>query len=72
MKEKDSQLLNFGKYYRQSPLAVSRTDPSYIIWLYENIKPSPCSRELYKVCKDREETLDPEMMEHYENGGDRE
>ena len=46
----DHSRLTFGKYKGLTPDEVSEDDPSYIKWMYENIKPKKCSQWLYEVC----------------------
>lgn len=48
----DKTPLPFGKYRGMTPDEISEEDPSYIVWMYETIKPKRCSRFLYSVCKD--------------------
>lgn len=45
----DHSRLTFGKYTGLTPDEVSEFDPSYIKWMYENIKPKKCSQWLYEV-----------------------
>jgi uncharacterized protein (DUF3820 family) len=47
----DHTPLNFGKYKGKTPDEISEHDPSYIVWMYNNIKPKPCSEWLMEVCK---------------------
>lgn len=49
--DKDSIPLEFGKYKGSTPEEIAELDPSYIAWLYEKIKPSPCSKQLYLACE---------------------
>ena len=51
--ELDHKPLNFGKYKGLSPDEISETDPDYIIWMYTNVKPPPCSAYLYGVCREQ-------------------
>lgn len=48
----DSRPLTFGKHKGSTPEEIAQDDPSYIVWLYENIDPSPVSEELYEQCVD--------------------
>lgn len=43
----DEVALDFGKYAGMTPLQVFGADPSYIVWLYENVTPKRCSEVLY-------------------------
>jgi hypothetical protein len=42
----DTIPLDFGKYRGMTPEAVSAIDPSYIVWLYDTVKPPACSKHL--------------------------
>lgn len=42
----DTQPLAFGKYKGHTPEEVVEFDPSYIQWLYNEVKPRVCSRAL--------------------------
>ena len=46
----DETPLTFGKYKGMTPDEVSEQDPSYIVWMYETIKPKRCSYFLYQCC----------------------
>lgn len=46
----DKTPLAFGKYKGQTPVEVASTEPSYVVWMYENVKPRPCSKSLYRYC----------------------
>ena len=45
---KDKQPLVFGKYRGKTPEEVYQTDPGYIVWMHENVTPSPVSKDLYQ------------------------
>lgn len=47
----DHTPLTFGKYKGQTPDEVSESDPAYIVWMYNNIKPKKCSAWLAEACK---------------------
>lgn len=47
----DFEPLTFGKYKGQTPAEVAEFDPNYIIWLYDNVQPRPCTRALYEDCE---------------------
>ena len=48
----DDTPLRFGKHRGSTPNQVAQTDPSYIVWLYENANSPPIvSRPLYLACE---------------------
>ena len=49
-KDIDSRALTFGKYKGQTPDDISESDPSYIVWLWDNVPDPPVSRALYLAC----------------------
>lgn len=51
MKHLDETPLTFGKYKGKTPDEISDLDPSYIVWMYDTIKPHLCSEAMYKYCK---------------------
>ena len=57
----DSIPLSFGKYINQTPEQVAERDPQYILWMYDNIKPKPCTKQLRDYCemdiRDEEEII---------------
>lgn len=55
-KNLDRSPLVFGKYIGQTPEEIAEEDPAYIVWMYENIKPRRCSKDLAIACEqdDRE------------------
>lgn len=71
----DNRPLNFGKHKGNTPSSLLDTDPSYIIWMYDNINPPPCSKSLYDFAK--QELEDADLLSelacyyHAENFGDR-
>jgi hypothetical protein len=46
----DDQKLTFGKHKFRTPHEIAEDDPSYIVWLYENINPKVVSKSLYIAC----------------------
>lgn len=48
----DETPLTFGKYSGRRPVSVAKRDPGYIIWLWENVKPSIVSKALVQECED--------------------
>ena len=59
----DKTLLTFGKYRGMTPDEVSEYDPSYVVWMYETIKPKRCSYFLYECCL---RDLKPDEEEEYD------
>lgn len=50
----DHTPLTFGKYKGKTPSEIAVDDPSYIVWMHNNIKRPLCS---YVLAKDCAETL---------------
>lgn len=49
--ELDHAPMMWGKKHRdRSPNTVAEIDPDYVVWMYENVKPVPCSKLLYDAC----------------------
>jgi len=48
----DDQPLLFGKYVGKTPKEVLEEDPSYIVWLFDNIE-NQVSQELYEEALDK-------------------
>ena len=59
----DKTLLTFGKYRGMTPDEVSEHDPSYVVWMYETIKPKKCSSFLYESSM---RDLKPDEEEEYD------
>ena len=49
--DKDTSPLSFGKYKGKTPEEVAGFDGSYVVWMFENVKPPPCSKELAEACE---------------------
>lgn len=49
--EIDNTPITFGKYKGHTPEEISVIDPSYIVWMFDNIKPAKCSKELRDGCE---------------------
>ena len=47
----DELPLTFGKYKGQTPEKITEHDPSYIVWLNENVRPQRVSKELAEACE---------------------
>lgn len=48
----DHTPLTFGKHRGETPDEISEYDPAYVVWIYNNIKPHPCSSWLAERCKE--------------------
>lgn len=48
----DDRPLTFGKHKGSTPNELMETDPKYLVWLYENIKPQVVSKDLYMNAAD--------------------
>lgn len=51
MADLDHTPLTFGKYAGQTPDEISEHDPSYIVWMYNTIRPHKCSEWLKEACE---------------------
>jgi len=49
--EPDFRPLTFGKYKGKTPEEVAQIDPSYVCWMYKEVKPTPCSLALKNECE---------------------
>ncbi len=67
----DEMCLTFGKYRGVSPADLSIIDPHYIVWMYDNVKPIPCSLELMLACQEEAEIMEMSAYFEAENYGDR-
>lgn len=45
----DDRPLTFGKYKGETPNEISRKDPQYLAWIYDNVTPCPVSKDLYNL-----------------------
>ena len=61
MMDLDLTPLKFGKYKGQTPEEIAEHDPSYIQWMYDTIKPPPCSKELALACEQDERDEEDEL-----------
>lgn len=48
----DRTRLQFGKYKGIAPEDIARSDPGYVLWLYNTVEPKRCSRDLALACED--------------------
>lgn len=47
----DDQKLTFGKHKFRTPNEIAEDDPSYIVWLYDSVKPRVVSKSLAVACE---------------------
>lgn len=47
----DDVPLSFGKHKGESPNEIAQEDPGYIVWIYDNIDPKPCTKDLRDACE---------------------
>ena len=57
----DDTPLTFGKYEDKTPNEIAHIDPSYVVWLYDNLEKKFCSAELRDMCEEAK-------YESYEDG----
>jgi hypothetical protein len=75
--ELDFRPLTFGKYRGKTPEQVAEIDPSYVCWMYKEVKPTPCSLALQVVCENevRESKAEwgsqDDVMDTYDKFSDR-
>jgi hypothetical protein len=55
----DQTRLGFGKHRGKTPREVAQVDPDYVVWMYHEVRPTPCSRDLYLTCSEAPE-YDPD------------
>jgi len=67
MKDKDNEPLAFGKYKGKTPNEIADVDIGYIVWMYDNVKPRVCSKELRDACQQDEydEEAEHDLDAHY-------
>ena len=46
----DFEPINFGVHLGKTPEEIAQESPSYIVWLYDAIKPLRCSKALRDDC----------------------
>lgn len=56
----DDVALRFGKYKGQTPNQIARHDPRYVVWLYDNVTPAVCARELARDCEVEAQDMESE------------
>ena len=70
-KDIDNTELTFGNYKGSTPEEVAKKDPSYIVWMYANVKPARCSKDLAIACEhdDREYEYEKQQDQDFCKGG---
>lgn len=69
MTDIDTIPLSFGKYINRTPEEIAETDGQYIVWMYDNITPKKCTKQLRDYCEQdirEEEELYRGIMSHGE------
>ena len=69
--DKDHTPLSFGKYKGKTPEEIAEIDGSYVVWMFENVTPIPCSKELAEACEADEREDDEEWATGAQYGIDR-
>lgn len=59
----DKSRLQFGKHRGKTPREVAQVDPNYVVWMYMEVKPTPCSRDLFLTCSEAPEYDDPSELD---------
>lgn len=67
----DDKPLTFGKLAGNTPNQIAEVEPSYIVWLHENLDKKVCTTKLYEKCKNIVEDYEEEkeLDEYYEYNG---
>lgn len=66
----DEMCLTFGEYRGISPADLSIINPHYIVWMYDNVKPIPCSLELMLACQEEVGRFDEQLEVALANADD--
>lgn len=48
----DTQPVDFGKHNGLTPEQICVDNPSYVVWMYDTIKPKRCSKKLYLIASE--------------------
>ena len=48
----DNMPLEFGKHQGKTPNEIAEIDPSYIVWLYDNLEEKFVTRALRDMCEE--------------------
>ncbi len=59
----DDTSIAFGRYRGMTPKQIAESDPSYVVWMYDNVMPKPCSKRLRDDCEsdDRDDEAESEL-----------
>ncbi len=52
----DDTKLTFGKYKGSTPNEIANDNPSYIVWLFDNLDTKFCTKKLRNACEDVSES----------------
>lgn len=66
----DHTAVSRGKYSGRTPDQIAQRDASYLVWMYENWTPKPCSALLYREC--RKDLAESQRSERVSRDQDRE
>jgi hypothetical protein len=66
----DETPLIFGKYKGQTPDEIGDYDPSYVVWMFANVKPAPCSKAFAEACEQDVREYEEEKAEDLRYGFD--
>lgn len=61
----DELPLAFGKYAGKTPSELVAEDPSYVVWMYDNVRPRPCSSKLYDIAVDASDEELSDLVDVY-------
>lgn len=48
----DTTKILFGKHKGKTPREVAQEDPEYVVWMYDECRPAPCSKDLALLCEE--------------------
>lgn len=43
--------MTFGKHERETPNEIAKDNPSYIVWLFDNLDTKYCTKKLRDSCE---------------------
>lgn len=51
----DRTPLTFGKFKGNTPEEIAEIEPSYVVWMYDNVDKKLCSKALYLACENQDD-----------------